>query len=289
MLHCGVSRDGSYILPLSLGAPSQRHVDVPDLTRNILEQLYQLLSALTSDSRDQVTKLLPDSRLRDRALRGLALGLPRPGEQWSLGFAAQGQDEIHISVRSARRAEAWTLELETLDEVMTVTGELIRIDFDQHKVVLRYPPTGRDLECVYLPDIEDTIIESRREPIQVTGRFILDGEGHPLRLSDVTRIETVDLSAMSFSHVEHNGRVLVLTPPITLYPMLDEESSQLLVATDQELGIHVYAQTREALVEELAEQLLFLWDTYAQEAPDRLTSDACQLGQVLRQRLREAA
>lgn len=99
----------------------------------------------------------------------------------------------------------------------------------------------------------------------------------------------VDLSPMTFDRVQYNGRALVLHPPLTLTPRLDQEPGQLYVATDERLGVHVFAQTREQLAEELAEQLLFLWDAYALEDPSRLTESARRLRDELRRRVEEAA
>ena len=172
---------------------------------------------------------------------------------------------------------------------MTVTGELIRIDFDRNLVTLRYPPTSQELECSYVQDIEDTIVESRREWIQVTGRFTLDAEGHPKSLTDVTRIEPVDLSPMCFDAIELAGRCLRFNPPLLLEPGLEEETKQLLIVQDDDLDIHVYAQTREQLADDLAVELFFLWDEYANAAPDSLTEGAQSLRKRLLARCQEGA
>ncbi len=83
---------------------------------------------------------------------------------------------------------------------------------------------------------------------------------------------------MTFDRVQYNGRALILHLPLTLTPHLDQESGQLYVATDKRLGVHVFAQTREQLAEELVEQLLFLWEAYALEDPARLTESRGSYG-----------
>ena len=82
------------------------------------------------------------------------------------------------------------------DAIMTVTGELLRIDFSTRQVTLLYPPTRREIDCTYLPEIEDSIVETRKGFIQVTGRFVLDEEGNPNKLMDVTR-ELVNFSLLA--------------------------------------------------------------------------------------------
>jgi hypothetical protein len=210
--------------------------------------------------------------------------LPRHGDPWAIGFTVQDHPEVVVTAKAARTVEAWVSQ-DDADTIMTVTGQLIRIDFDQFKVVIRYAPRCRELECVYLPDIEDTIVENRREPIQVTGRCTLDADGHPVRLANVTRIEPVDLSPMTFDLVEHDGRSLRLDPPLTVVPTLDD-SEQLYVISDDELGLHLFAQTREQLAEELAEHLVFSWDTDVAEDPSRPIESAQHLHDTWRERLR---
>jgi len=110
---------------------------------------------------------------------------------------------------------------------------------------------------------------------------------HTVPADSVTRVEPVDLSSMTFDQIALGSRRLIIDPPLALNPTMDEESGQLYVLSDEELGIHVFAQTRERLADELAEQLIFQWDTYACESPDRLPAPARRLREALRTRMRE--
>jgi hypothetical protein len=107
------------------------------------------------------------------------------------------------------------------------------------------------------------------------------------RRDEVLRAEPIDLSPMVFDRIEWRGRQLEIDPPLVLEPTLDEESGQLYTVIDQDLGIDVFATSREQLVEELAEQLLFAWDAYARGAPENLTSAARRLRDALLSRIRE--
>ncbi|MGZ8927064.1 MAG: hypothetical protein ACXW03_01260 [Methylobacter sp.] len=284
-LQCGIPEPGSYVIPLTqFEQPSS-----PLEETSILEDLTQLFTAVGNGFQDKLQSLLPDSRYREKVLRELLRYLPKPGSRWGLSFQPYGRPAINLENKAIRTVESWLIQAEETDAVMTVTGELIRIDFDRNLVTLRYPPTNRELECSYVQDIEDSIIESRRELIQVTGRFTLDTDGHLKSLTDVTRIEPVDLSALMFETVEHNGRRLALSPPLMLEPVLDEESKQLLVISDDSLNIHVYAQTREQLVDDLVSELFFLWDEYAFEEPDNLTPHAWLVRGNLLNRCKESS
>ena len=282
MLQCGISEPGSYVIPINqLEHPTP--LDEPP----ILEDFNKLLEAIKSGLQENLHDLLPDSRYRERVLRELQRFLPKPGSRWGLSFQKNNQPAISLESKTIRTVESWLVQFEETDTVMTVTGELIRIDFNKNLLTLRYPPTNRELDCSYVQDIEDTIIDSRRELIQVTGRFTLDLDGHPKSLTDVNRIEPVDLSSFSFESVELNGRRLSLNPPLVLEPSLDEDSSQLLVVSDDSLHLQVYAQTREQLADDIVAELFFLWDEYALEDSNNLTPKARQLQENLLSRCQE--
>ncbi len=68
-----------------------------------------------------------------------------------------------------------------------------------------------------------------------------------------------------------------------LNPSLDEESQQLYVVEAPDLTLLAYAQTREQLLQEIGEQIAFMWDAYVNASEDVLASDALSL----RKRLRE--
>jgi hypothetical protein len=107
------------------------------------------------------------------------------------------------------------------------------------------------------------------------------------RKSGVSRDAMIDLSPMTFAQVEWKARQLVIDPPLALETFLDEESGQLYVLVQDDLGIHVFAQTPEQLAAELVEQLFFLWDACARESQDRLTAPAQRLREALLARMRE--
>lgn len=275
-LQCGVPAPGSYLIPIAQ-LPSNGLFEEDD----ILADINVLLDAVSTNCRDKLQQLIPDSHFCEKVLRETLRFLPKAGSSWGMRFQHGDCAAVTLDGHAIRSVESWLTRPEEQDAVMTVTGELIRIDFSKNIVTLRYPPNNRELECCYVQDIEDTIIESKRELIQVTGRFTLDEHGHPKSLTDVTRIEPVDLTPLVFDCLELNGRVLRFSSKLIVEPVLDEETSQLLVIEDETLGIHVYAQNREILVDELTAELFFLWDEYALEASDNLTAKAQALKTVL--------
>jgi hypothetical protein len=101
-------------------------------------------------------------------------------------------------------------------------------------------------------------------------------------------IEALDLSPIELSRVEYAGRKLTIAPPLRVVPVLDE-SEQLLTALDAQIGLDVFAPTRKELLEEVSEQLVFLWDTYALSSDDDLTESAQKLKSNLLEHLKDTS
>ena len=145
--------------------------------------------------------------------------------------------------------------------------------------------SNREIDCFANEDVIDELMESRKEPVQVTGTFTLDEDDQPKKLTGVFRVESVDLSPISVDRISlAQGRILVAALPLVLTPHLDEETRQHYVVEEPALGIHAVAQTREALLDEVADDMAFLWDTYVENTEAPLTSQAQQLGERLRGR-----
>jgi hypothetical protein len=284
-LRCGVPTSGSYVMPVSLiDASAQAQLNpLPPILGNI--RLF--IDAAANDNVVQMRELLPESRYRERAFRELRTVAPRKGDRWTVTFSQPNEPTATIDARVTRVVERLLAAGAEEQTVMTVTGELVKIVFDEHKLTIRYPVNNREIECSYLPEIEDDLLESRRGPIQVTGTFVLDAEGHPSRLTNVTRIEPVDLSPLVFGTIEVGERQLKAGPELRFTPHLDEESEQFYVVEDATLDLCVHAPTREELGDEIAVHLLLAWDEYALADPQTLTPKAQELRQALRARLRE--
>lgn len=286
-LRCQIAEPGSYVVPLTLGGTE---IQLSALTsyETILEKVENLLDAIQANQLDRLFELFPDGKVRNRALLEVRRLLPKSGELWRLGFQRSQHSEVLLAAESAVPLIDRALNQNAPEEtVMTVTGELIRIDFDNRTVVLRYPPTRKEIECVYVDELEETMIENRRGLIQATGQFTLDAEGNPIKLTDVTRLEPIDLSPITFKTVIWMERQFKFAHPLTLNPYLDEDTQQLLIVEEPEISLHAFAQTREQLVQEIAEQIAFMWDAYVNPSPRELAPDALRLRHTLVQKVIE--
>jgi hypothetical protein len=193
-LRCGLSQAGSYALPIDAGTGN---LDlIPDENGPLLDRIEHIFSAIAQHDFPALQRFLPSSALA-RALREVQKFLPREqdGVRLKLQTRATPAPPV-LSWKESRFIKESLSPMAGEDAIMTVTGELLRIDFGARQVTILYPPTRREIVCTYLPEIEDSIVEARKEPIQVTGKFVLDADGNPLRLTDVTRIEPLDLSPL---------------------------------------------------------------------------------------------
>lgn len=291
-LRAYVPESGSYIIPLVLKSGIDIDIDSQPLSSNnytaIMENLEGFFSSLNNFNFSQIQDIFPDSKLRNRALREIRKFLPKANELWELSFfRGDSNKRLILTNKIIERIDNWLTQDTPEDTVMTVTGELIRIDFDKQLVVLRYPSTRQEIECIYFEELEDLMIENRRQMIQVTGEFTLDAEGHPIKLTDVTRIEPVDLSPINIREVSEKDKKLRLKTSLLLTPKLDEETQQLFVVEEPHIGLYVFAYTRDELIHEINEQMIMMWDEYVKVDVQQLAPDALQLQERLLRRLEE--
>lgn len=281
-LQLSVPRDGSYDLPLQL-VDARPQISISNIGPNpLLADLLDIWSAIASDNLPLVRSLVGDEGYFLRLMQEFHRLLPKRGENWGLSFGAAGKADVDLGVRHRAVVERW-LESPNEQRETAVIGELLRIDFAQKRLWVCYPPTKREIECTYCDEVEDTIVEARRGLFQVIGHFVLDANGHPKQLTDVRSIEPVDLSPVQLSEAELDGEILVIEPPIVLTPRLDEDEQQYFVASVNEFGLTLGGSTRDALLQDWAEQMHFIWREYAMVSENELTRDA----QELRNRLLE--
>jgi hypothetical protein len=284
-LRLATPEPGSYAIPLSLSDERPQLSVSPFGTQDLLPRLHKVCGAIAERGHGTLGGLVPDSSYRLRLLQEIRKVLPKKGEAWAFGFSAGSEPEVVLTAKDRDSIEEWLEAPEDRRET-AVIGQLQRIDFAEKMVVILYPPTHRELECLYREEIEETLLEARRELFQIIGQFVLDDDGHPKRLTDVRSIEPVDLSALSLATVEHAGHEYLLSPPVVVNPSLDEDTQQHFVAEIAEFGICAQGRTRDALLDDIASQIGFLWEEYAVAKESELSEDAIELRKVLLGRLK---
>lgn len=278
-LQCRVPAAGSYVMPVTVGAAGElfRH-ELADRALWIFRELMQGISSRTSET---FVRSLPDERIRRRVLESVKGMAPRPGSPWVLhlegepGVAFATLDKHTVPFLQEALVPANQRQVERV-----VTGELKNIDFIEHRLKIIYPPTSKELDCYYEEELEDLLFEKRRDLIQVTGRVILDDNGQPKQIVDVTDIRDVDLGELPVVEVRTAGRRIRARKPVALDVYLDE-SKQLLCVEDETIGVSAFSSTREGLVRELESQIGMLWSEYALAADDDLDGAARELKRAL--------
>lgn len=284
-IQCGVPFSGSYALPLN-DAPAN-----PMLTfdgESVLQRVYKAWACVANGNLADLTNLFPGKTLQERFLREIQRMIPKAGTPYRIGLQHRTQSSpIRITSKSGKIVKGWLTPAIQEDTVMTVTGELVRIDFSKKIVAIKYFPTQQEIECSYLPEIEGSILESRAEPIQVTGRFTLDAEGNPTKLTEVNRIEPLDLTSMRLQEVELGDKLLFFKEPLLLELVLEEENRQFLETRVPEIDLFVYGLNREILLHEAEESIRFLWTEIAKASPEALDEAAIRVQQILLERIEE--
>jgi hypothetical protein len=278
-LVCHLPAPGSYAVPVSVGGADD--LFGRELAQKAFDIFREVGQAVSARDSVRLANGLPNERIRRRLLETFKSMAPRADARWKLAL----HDDQDVSFATFDRetiafVDETLVPAEQREAARTVTGELKSIDFAERKVTIIYPPTSKELACIYQEEIEDLLYERRRDLIQVTGRVLLDDQGDPKQIIDVTDIRDLDLSDLILDTVRHGGLILNATPALTLEPSLDE-TKQLLFIEHDALGIDVYATTREALLTELHEQVAMLWHEYAQAPDADLDTPARQLKQAL--------
>lgn len=278
-LLCHIPESGSYAMPVTVG--SSADLLVSELAEKAVGIFKDVMRHVSSRNAGLLADVLPDHRIRRRILESIKGMAPRSDAGWTLDFHdAENTAFATFDTETIPFVEATLVPPEQREAARVVTGELTSIDFAARKVSIIYPPTSKILECLYEEAVEDLLYEKRRDFIQVTGRVLLDDQGIPKQIIDVTDIRDLDLSPLAVPWVRTGALSLKPTTPMSLDVELDE-TKQLLYVMQPDLGIDAFAQTRETLLAELQEQLAMLWNEYALAADDELDEPARQMKQAL--------
>ncbi len=284
-LVCQLAEPGSYAMPVTVGGTGE--LFSADLSQKAFDIFRKVMEKVSARCSADMAVDLPDKAILRRVLEAVKGMAPRADAQWKLSLH-DAHDTVFATfdTETIPFVEDTLVPVEQREAARVVTGELKSIDFTERKVTIIYPPTNKELACIYEDAVEDLLYEKRRDLIQVTGRVLLDDQGTPKQIIDVTDIRDLDLSALVLDTVRHAGLSLKTVTPLVLHPLLDE-TMQLLCIEQAELGIDVYATTREAVLAELQEQIWMLWQEYAQASDEELDATARGLKQALLVKFRE--
>ncbi|MBU1360854.1 MAG: hypothetical protein KKC79_01595 [Gammaproteobacteria bacterium] len=284
-LVCQIPQEGSYQLPVVIGNTAEMfHVEEAEEALRIFRQLMELVSTRSLAGWSDV---LPDERIRRRVFEAVKGMAPSAGAKWSVQLQDSGNRVFAtLDQNTIRFVQELLVPIEQREASRVVTGELKTIDFFERSLTIIYPPTSKELVCIYDEEVEELLIERRRDLIQVTGRVLLDDAGQPKKLIDVSDIRVLDLSPFELPTILTGDVHLRSKHPLTL-EVFSDETKQLMCVEDDRLNILAFGATREALQIELAEQIAMLWREYALAPVDSLDASAIALKQALQAQFAE--
>jgi hypothetical protein len=284
-LVCQLPKAGCYAMPVTVGSATD--LFDPEQAAKAFGVFHDLMKRVSDRNAVGLEQVLPDERIRRRVLEAVKGMAPRADAKWKLSLHDTNDAPFaSFNVDTIPFVNETLVPAEQREAARVVTGELTHINFKEHKLTIIYPPTSKELECLYDEALEDLLYERRRDLIQVTGRVLLDEQGSPKKIIDVTDISDVDLSPLEISGVRHGPLHLRVTPPLSAEPSLDD-SKQLLCFESTEFDLLAFAPTREGLLAEVQVHLAMLWQEYAMASDEALDGPARALKQQLLARLSE--
>lgn len=277
-------KPGSYTQPAVLGNASADLIAPADIAR-VAESYAGLNRALEQRDYSAVRTILPDRRLRRRILREYQEATPTKESGWRLQTIVD-EHGAFISGQDIEQAIEATLSQEEKESVSSVIGKLMKIDFGEKIIYLRYAPTSKNIRCSYNEFVEDLLLRNPRGLIQVVGEVTVGNDGAPQRISQVEDIREVDLAPFELSVIPLETGSLRAVTSFKVNVELDD-SSQSFTAADPEVGIDARADSREELLLFVEEQIDMLWQTYAKADDAELTPNALKRKRALLERFQE--
>ncbi|MEW6235833.1 MAG: hypothetical protein AB1656_10640 [Candidatus Omnitrophota bacterium] len=280
---CSPPEKGSVAIPIRIGDPSC-DLFAPDDIRQVASSFRQSLTAISKKNYPDFFNLVKDGNRRNKLIASLDKMIPKRGSGIRMFLKEKNGDPIVASYNIQEAInDFYSMTQEEAATILTVTGRLSEIDFDERKITLVYPPTNRELVCIYDESLEDMLLEHPRDYIQVTGIVVFDEKDNPKKILDVKSIKEVDLSPFVLSDFNYENKSMRLKKNLIFEPRLDE-SKQLLCIENPDLGIDIFAYTRDDLSKELSDHMEFLWSVYALGDDSKMTP----LAQELKRRLLSA-
>lgn len=277
-------KQGSFAVVAEVADISQMQLFNVDLGIAALNKFMKLIAFLEGNpAYKDAQSIFPDSVHRRRILRSVEKYCPRKGDEWALTFDDTAMHKGSTLNYNAHQRIRQSLDLPNV-EMLTVTGELMRLHLDEHKISILYPPTQRILDCFYDVEIEDFIIDNLRDMVQVTGRVQLDALGHPDKIIDAASINELNLATVKLCNISALNMTLDLTQPLIIEPRFAEQEFVL-----EYPNFHIIATgfTREDAINTFEEDFVWLWKEYGIADDNELSPDARQLKKALAMLVKE--
>lgn len=277
---CEVPQVGSYSLPLDLESPEKENNLFAE-EESTATRFGKLLTG--KDTNKTYNKYFKTATARAKAFALTQAAFPQKDCAYYVDIISSTgtQDSRVIQNEIENIASKSQIAFDNASNFSVVSGYLQKINLKSNSIELSYPPTRRTFKCHYKTDeIAETILklaaEDKDRLLQVCGDLILNDKDEPKELSNLTSVAFVDESPIEISNFRRGNKRYSFNAPIEFKPCLDN-SKQLYLLEYPQLGIDVAVYTRAELKSEIEEQIVFLWEEYANEEDEKLTSSALEL------------
>jgi hypothetical protein len=278
VIKCELAKEGSYSQALSFEYTEQ----------NIkpFEKIEETLQFVIDSDESKIIHSFPNAKMRSRVLSCVKQAFPQSDSDIYVEIA-NGNSKLNSKVIQKNITAIIDKTQAVVEEHMTaVTGYLTSIDFAKRKMIIFYPVTSRSLDCFYNEEIEDMLLENRRQLVQVIGMAVLDENDHPREITDVVSIQEIDLSPIELDCICCECKSLRFKNRLVLTPVLDD-SKQLYAMSYPEFGLETFAYTRQEIIDGIKSDIAMLWSEYAETADEALTEGAIELKQKLLSNIEE--
>lgn len=212
------------------------------LGQTVLQDMDRVFAAVGAENERALTSVIPDASRRARVLRALSLALPDRSSDYKVRWAGSSDRQHRVLYRLSR------------DMVMR----------------LAEPPDS----SAGPPSANEVLVEG-------TAITTLGKDGRPSRRCDwidYTIIGREDIGPYRTSRITWRDRTFLLKREIACDVSVE---NRLVVIEFKPLGLRAYAPTREAALQDFAEEFAFAWDYYVGTADSALTNDALKLKRQL--------
>lgn len=275
-LVCELPRAGSYMTPVHIEGTG---LLAPAEAAAVMAELQKILEAVGNQEEAAFATALPDETWRRYVLEALER-LPPP-RIIGVELEVLRKDTPLVDTVKARPFLERLARTPSRKAVRgSIVGEFKRIDFARREITIRHIGTSRDIQCVYEDHVEESLLDHPRDVLLVLGTVTRDTDGRPISIEDVEHIEPINLGAIDISEVIAGNVTIAPKEPISAAVSFDE-TDVVYQAENSELGVAVFAESRDMLEAAVQDELSLLWKRYAKASDEKLTPAA----QTLKRRI----
>lgn len=263
--------EGSFVAKLEL--PSHGQMDMFDLGEKTLQTFINFLDSL-ADNNNEIYSQIKDRHTLQKVLRTIGDILPK-SDDYSLTISS-GAKRIQPLTHKTSSHISRLFQEKTIDQ-RDIIGKMIAARVVEAQY-FQIQTKKRQIKCHFAEDLVEDVVQSLGKEVMISGEVLIDENGQVRSMSSVSNIQRMEPGWITFYKIVWENRTFELYEPLSA--KLDIEDS-LWTLESHDLGILVFEDTIEDVLRSFYEEFSFLWDEYAQENDEMLTSDA----QVLKNKL----